>query len=77
MYCEWQKEINENSNILLREFYLKGGNLFRAKEKTLKKNLALINARHKKVLGCKNHQIYFTGIAKLLHLVYNSSYLSM
>ena len=49
-YCAWQKGTNENLNGLLREFYPKGHNLERVSEKTLKKNLALINARPKKVL---------------------------
>ena len=49
-YCAWQKGTNENLNGLLREFYPKGLNLERVSEKTLKKNLALINARPKKVL---------------------------
>lgn len=50
-YCAWQKGTNENLNGLLREFYPKGRNLSRVSEATLKKNLALINARPKKVLG--------------------------
>ena len=49
-YCAWQKGTNENLNGLLREFYPKGRNLSHVSEKTLKKNLALINARPKKVL---------------------------
>ncbi|MDY4592631.1 MAG: IS30 family transposase, partial [Eubacteriales bacterium] len=53
-YCAWQKGTNENSNGLLREFYPKGRNLSHVGEKTLKKNLALINARPKKVLGYKS-----------------------
>ena len=40
-------------NGLLREFYPKGRNLSRVSPKTLKKNLALIYARPKKVLGFK------------------------
>ena len=52
-YCAWQKGTNENLNGLLREFYPKGRNLERVSEKTLKKNLALINARPKKVLHFK------------------------
>ncbi|MBQ7964461.1 MAG: IS30 family transposase, partial [Ruminococcus sp.] len=52
-YCAWQKGTNENLNGLLREFYPKGRNLSRVRPKTLKKNLALINARTKKVLGFK------------------------
>ncbi len=50
-YCAWQKGTNENLNGLLREFYPKGRNLERVNPKTLQKNLALINARPKKVLG--------------------------
>lgn len=52
-YCAWQKGTNENLNGLLREFYPKGRDLSRVSENTLKKNLALINARPKKVLGFK------------------------
>lgn len=50
-YCAWQKGTNENSNGLLREFYPKGRNLSRVAPATLKRNLALINARPRKVLG--------------------------
>ena len=50
-YCAWQKGTNENLNGLLREFYPKGRDLTRVSEITLKKNLALINARPKKVLN--------------------------
>jgi IS30 family transposase len=50
-YCAWQKGTNENLNGLLREFYPKGRNLARVSTVTLKKNLALINARPGKVLG--------------------------
>ena len=49
-YCAWQKGTNENSNGLLREFYPKGRNLSRVAPATLKRNLALINARPRKVL---------------------------
>ena len=45
------EKTNENLNGLLREFYPKGRNLSRVSPATLKKNLALINARPKKVLG--------------------------
>ena len=53
-YCAWQKGTNENLNGLLREFYPKGRNLSRVSPTTLKKNLALINARPKKVLNYNN-----------------------
>ena len=49
-YCAWQKGTNENLNSLLREFYPKGRNLSRVAPATLKRNLALINARPRKVL---------------------------
>ena len=52
-YCAWQKGTNENLNGFLREFYPKGRDLSRVSENMLKKNLALINARPKKVLGFK------------------------
>ena len=44
-YCVVQKGTNENLNGLLREFYPKGRNLSRVAPATLKRNLALINAR--------------------------------
>ena len=50
-YCAWQKGTNENSNGLLREFYPKGRNLSRVSPTTLKQNLALLNARPRKVLN--------------------------
>jgi IS30 family transposase len=55
-YCAWQKGSNENSNGLLREFYPKGRNLSRVAPATLKRNLALINARPRKVLGFRSAQ---------------------
>lgn len=53
-YCAWQKGTNENSNGLLREFYPKGKNLQRIAEKTLRKNLELLNSRPRKILGFKS-----------------------
>ena len=55
-YCAWQKGTNENLNGLLREFYPKGRNLSRAAPATLKRNLALINARPRKVLNFHSAQ---------------------
>ena len=67
-YCAWQKGTNENLNGLLREFYPKGRNLSRVSPATLKKNLALINARPKKVLGFNKPVDLFTdSIQNLLH----------
>ena len=55
-YCAWQKGKNENLNGLLREFYPKGRNLSRVAPATLKRNLALINARPRKVLNFHSPQ---------------------
>ena len=55
-YCAWQKGTNENLNGLLREFYPKGRNLSRVAPTTLKRNLALINARPRKVLNFHSAQ---------------------
>lgn len=58
-YCAWQKGSNENSNGLLREFYPKGRNLQHVSEKTLKKNLELLNSRPRKILGFKSPKELF------------------
>ncbi len=63
-YCAWQKGTNENLNGLLREFYPKGRNLSRASPATLKKNLALINARPKKVFHYQNPVDLFDACLK-------------
>ena len=55
-YCAWQKGTNENLNGLLREFYPKGRNLSRVAPATLKRNLALLNARPRKVLNFHSPQ---------------------
>ena len=55
-YCAWQKGTNENTNRLLRKFYPKGRNLSRVSPKTLKRNLALLNARPRKVLNYHSPQ---------------------
>ena len=55
-YCAWQKDSNENSTGLLREFYPKRRNLSRVSPKTLLRNLALINARPRKVLNFHSAQ---------------------
>ena len=53
-YCAWQK----------------GRNLSHVGEKTLKKNLALINAKPKKVLGYKAPaDLFEQELQKVLHLV--------
>ena len=53
-YCAWQKGTNENCNGLLREFYPKGRNLSRVSPASLKRNLALLNARPRKVLNFRS-----------------------
>lgn len=67
-YCAWQKGSNENSNGLLREFYPKGRNLSRVSPKTLLRNLALINARPRKVLNFHSAQdLWIQELDNLLH----------
>ena len=56
-YCAWQKGTNENCNGLLREFYPKGRNLSRVSPTTLKQNLALLNARPRKVLNFRSPEV--------------------
>ena len=51
-----KKDTNKNWNGLLREFYPKGRNLSRVAHATLKRNLALINARSRKVLNFHSAQ---------------------
>lgn len=52
-YCSWQRGTNENSNGLLREYYPKRTGFSWISEKTLKKNLSMINGRPRKVLSYK------------------------
>lgn len=67
-YCAWQKGTNENSNGLLREFYPKGRNLSHVSAKTLLRNLALINARPRKVLNFHSAQeLWDVELQKVLH----------
>ncbi len=55
-YCAWQKGTNENLNGLLREFYPKEEIFLVWLPATLKRNLALINARPRKVLNFHSAQ---------------------
>ena len=55
-YCAWQKGAIENLNGLLREFYPRGRNLSRVATATLKRGLALLNARPRKVLNFHSAQ---------------------
>ena len=67
-YCAWQKGTNENLNGLLREFYPKGRNLSRVSPKTLLRNLALLNARPRKVLNFRSPQaLWDDELQKVLH----------
>ncbi len=68
-YCTWQKGTNENLNGLLREFYPKGRSLERVIEQTLKKNLALINARPRMFYNIKNLKIYLMNISKSVAII--------
>ena len=55
-YGARQKGTNEHTNGVLRAFYPKGRNLSRVAPATLKRNLALINARPRKVLNFRSAQ---------------------
>ena len=55
-YCAWQKGAIENLNGLLREFYPKGRKFSRVAPATLKRGLALLNARPRKVLNFHSAQ---------------------
>ncbi len=67
-YCAWQKGTNENLNGQLREFYPKGRNLSRVSPVTLKKNLALMNARPRKILKYQTPADLFNQeLSKVLH----------
>ena len=55
-HCIRQKGTNENLKSLLQEFYPKGRNFSRVVSITLKRNLALINARPRKVLNFHSAQ---------------------
>lgn len=68
-YCAWQKGSNENSNGLLREFYPKGRNLQQVSEKTLQKNLELINSRPRKVLNFEIPRDLFDYELKVLRFI--------
>lgn len=52
-YCAWQKGTNENSNGLLREFYLKGMDLSEVNIDDLNINLKLMNNRPRKCIKYK------------------------
>ena len=57
MHIAWHKVTNKNSNELLREFFQKGRNLSRVRDKILKKDPALINARPKENISPQNTRI--------------------
>lgn len=52
-YCAWQKETNENTNGLLREFYPKEMDLSQVDENELSNILTLMNNRPRKYLQFK------------------------
>lgn len=60
-YCSWQRECNENSNSLLREFYPKKTEISKIDTEDLIRTLMLINSRPIKCLN------YATPFEKFLH----------
>ena len=55
-YCAWKKGTNEHLNSLLRKVYPWERALSRAAPATLKQNLALINARPRKIFNFHSAQ---------------------
>ena len=65
-YSSWQRGSNENSNGLLREFYLKKTDLAKIENGELVKNLLLINNRPRKCLDWKSaSQIFLHEVSNL------------
>ena len=61
-YYAWQKGTNENTNGLLREFYLKGMDLSKVDENALSNNLTLMNNRPRKCNPFKTPNEVMFGI---------------
>lgn len=61
-YCAWQKETNENTNGLLREFYPKGMDLSKVDEDELSYYLSIMNDRPRKCLQYKTPKEVIFGI---------------
>ena len=71
-YCSWQRGCNENSNGLLREFYLKKTVISKAETEDLLKTLMLINSRPRKCLN------YATPFEKFLHeIIFQKIFLNL
>lgn len=66
-YCAWQRGSNENSNGLLREFFLKKTDLAKITEEELVDALLKINGRPRKCLGWKTPFEVFQH--EVLHLI--------
>lgn len=65
-YSSWQRDPNENSNGLLREFYPKKADLANVKQSNLTHNLFLINSRPRECLGWKSSiQVFLHELAHL------------
>ena len=60
-YCSWQRNCNENSNSLLREFYPKKTDISKIYTEDLINVLMLINSSPRKCLN------YATPFEKFLH----------
>jgi transposase, IS30 family len=58
-HAPWQRGTNENTNGLIRDFFLKGTNFCECIEKDIKHVERLLNSRPRKVLGFQTPQEVF------------------
>lgn len=65
-YSSWQQGSNENTNVLLREFFPKGANFAQITDEAIEQALHFINHRPRKCLGWKTAHESFTE--ELSHL---------
>ncbi len=69
-YNSWEPRLNEHTNVLIKEFYLKSTNFKIVKEKEFQKVADLINHRPRKSLDNLTHyEVFFLLHQILLHFI--------
>ena len=59
-YCSWERELNENSNGLLRQYFPKGMDLTEITDEQVQMAVDRLNHRPRKVLGFRTpHEVFF------------------
>ena len=59
-YCSWERELNENSNGLLRQYFPKGMDLTDVTEEQVQMAVHRLNHRPRKVLGFRTpNEVFF------------------